>query len=235
MLDGGERMAVRIWARSGCSAVKNALGRNHSSLAWPTKHIMELASVEVWAFKMSRKRSTLKHTGIVLQIAVGGYTERWVHEVTGGSGFGLDSSRILLGEVEEGPNAKSVLIHRIEQPEDVESYEESYKIAEFKCNHPTARSFLTGKLFRYEWKYNLLFANCRDHVLYFMGVLRKENYVVSPEVEAWVRTIKVKDAAIGLVGVAGAVAAGALVFSGIWSLLSAMSAPQPDDQDDDDQ
>lgn len=157
-------------------------------------------TVTVWVFKKNRASSTLKHTGIVLEIEAQGAVERWVHEVTGGTGNSAGSGWIVLGP--EGN--KSTLIIRTEKDNELATYEHHVPITTFVTDSPDAQAFFRSELFQYNWTYNVFFANCRDHVLHFVSRLQSYKILVHEGVVPWVKSIQTNDVLVGVTLVAGA-------------------------------
>lgn len=131
--------------------------------------------VTIIAFKKPRCQSALMHTGILIRVDSSLNSKYYIHEVSGGLG---------------GYGAKSKVVIRNMRKD--EKFEETHIITSFYSKSKIIQKLLQQML-PYSWKYNIVFNNCRDHILYVIDRIEKSGYTIADGARKWVETIKTND------------------------------------------
>lgn len=175
---------------------------------WSDLRLSDAVVIHFTAFRLNFGQSTLCHTGIRIDIVrKSGEMHSFVHEVAGGRHANV-KSMVFLRSIEEGADE---LVCR-----------DQLRLVSVSYRHGDHHDRINA-LFTSDWDYCLVRRNCRHHVLSFVERL-EEKFDYDRDVHDWLKGIKKKDIAKGVVGTALVVAG----LAGIaWAWGSYYSSPAP--------
>lgn len=131
--------------------------------------------ISLYVFKNNRATSTVKHTGLVF---VREADQQWIiHEV---------------GNDNDGQKAK-LKTYPTTQEAMIKDCEDCRLAASFYASKEVLEDLLNS----YDWKYNFLGNNCRDHVLHFLDKLEKEGISIHNDARKMIKDTKIGDMIIG--------------------------------------